>query len=367
MFRLFSIIAQQLILLLLSFEILSNNQFLTNRSILIKAADSEVVSTAKTGSWANCTTLESASNLRSGFDLSHPHSDIITISCVNIHYRIPKLTLSTVTSPIVIGVLSAASGDGPSRRRSIRSTWAYRRDDVFFIVAGKWEDIKDEYYNYNDLLWLDKEEIYVTETSILTFKTESFFAIIYKQLMPMDSSSNSRNPNFLFKTDDDSYIDVAKLHEALLEEESTKDSNYWGKCNDGGWKPHRNNVIPWQKKWYISYETYPEPTYPAYCQGAGYALSRQFLDCAIGKKHVERIRYMPNEDVAIGLLAERCNISPQNDDRVWIRWQIEDDEEEDPGVTMSGKIVQHYVKTEEEMRGHHKSCTGVYGPYLYSQ
>jgi hypothetical protein len=68
---------------------------------------------------------------------------------------------------------------------------------------------------------------------------------------------------------------------------------------------------------------------------------------------------MPNEDVAVGLLAERCQIQPIHDDRIYIRW---DPEEELPDMTE--KIVQHYVTTEEQMRGHHQSCTGVRGPIV---
>ena len=88
-------------------------------------------------------------------------------------------------------------------------------------------------------------------------------------------------------------------------------------------------------------------------------MSRRFLDCAVGLGHISKIRYQPNEDVAIGLLAERCNIKPKNNYGVLIRY-----EDENEPITMHKKIVQHYVKTEEEMRLHHKDVTGVLGPRL---
>ena len=84
----------------------------------------------------------------------------------------------------------------------------------------------------------------------------------------------------------------------------------------------------------------------------GFALSRKFLGCAIGQNHAAQIRYMPNEDVAVGMLAERCNIQATSDERVWIRF----DEEED-GMNMDERIIQHYVKTEEDMMLFHKSIT----------
>lgn len=61
---------------------------------------------------------------------------------------------------------------------------------------------------------------------------------------------------------------------------------------------------------------------------------------------------MPNEDVAVGMLAERCDIEASSDERVWIRY----DEEED-GINMDERVIQHYVKTEEEMNLFHKSVT----------
>jgi len=309
----------------------------------------------KTGSWQNCTSLSENQRIQRRTE-KHPDSSFTTISCEKVHYRIPKI-LRTTSSDVVIGILSAAAGDGPTRRKSIRSTWGYRKEYVFFIVAGSWKDIAEEYQEHMDLLWIDKEEIYVTETSVLTLKTETFFSVMYS--LVMQNNENDSGPSYLFKTDDDSYVNIKKLHKALLDEtrERISSLDYWGKCNSGGWKPHRNQEIEWQKKWYISYETYPEKEYPPFCQGAGFALSRKFLDCAIGQGHVARVRYMPNEDVAIGLLAERCGIQNTDDDRVWIRFKGDT-------LTMENKIIQHYVKSEDHMRLHHRSATGARGPEI---
>lgn len=345
--------------------------------------------TRKTGSWANCreeghfkslTTAKEEllkrrhhsvgdeivhhhsvgydANADTNSDTTHPDSDMVTISCTRIHYRVPKESVNFILNynnfnseekePIIIGVLSAASGEGPSRRKSIRSTWAYRKRNIFFIVAGPWDEIEYEYETYGDMIWIDKEEVYVTETSVLTFKTESFVAVMYNSFMKDEASP----VKYLFKADDDSYVDLEKLYRVLL---GKNDLDYWGKCNKGGWKPHRDE----SNKWYISRKTYPEPEYPPFCQGAGIAMSRRFLDCAVGLGHISKIRYQPNEDVAIGLLAERCNIKPKNNYGVLIRY-----EDENEPITMHKKIVQHYVKTEEEMRLHHKDVTGVLGPRL---
>jgi len=307
-----------------------------------------------TGSFANCTSSPQNQSKRN--KENHIDSSFTTISCEEIHYRMPKKS-GLHSAEIIIGVLSGASGDGPARRKSIRSTWGYRKEYILFIVAGPWDDIAEEYQHNGDLFWIDKEEIYITETSVLTLKTESFISVMYELFIQNHQSRSV--PAYVFKTDDDSYVNLKYLHKVLLEETSKEISSmdYWGKCNDGGWKPHRNHEVEWQKKWYISYEIYPESEYPPYCQGAGFALSRKFLDCAFGQGHAAQIRYMPNEDVAIGLLAERCGIKATNDDRIWIRWKGRQ-------LTMRNKIVQHYVKNENVMRMHHLSATGLRGPIL---
>ena len=118
------------------------------------------------------------------------------------------------------------------------------------MVAGPWDAIKYEYNRHKDLLWIEKDEIYITETSVLTFKTESFVSVMYEKFM---KGAENYSAAYLFKADDDSYVDLIKLYRALLDEPKSHnyEINYWGKCNKGGWKPHRDK----SNKWYISKES----------------------------------------------------------------------------------------------------------------
>lgn len=68
-----------------------------------------------------------------------------------------------------------------------------------------------------------------------------------------------------------------------------------------------------------------------------------FLQWTFGNNHAEHIRHMPNEDVAMCMLAERCHAIDASDDRVRIGLDSE------PAVDMKISIVQHYVKSVEEM------------------
>jgi len=321
------------------------------------SAPSHVNVESGTGSWANCSSPKESTWEERKHHLTrwekHRDSSYTSISCTGIHYRIPGRSLHDIQfseQTMVIGVLSGASGEGPNRRRNIRSTWASGRSNVLFVVAGPWSQIEEEYEKHGDLLWLDMDEIYLTEISHLTFKTESFFSILYERVV-----SKSESVQYLFKTDDDSYVALEKLYYVLLKANWGDDGlDYWGKCKADA-KPHRNQVVEWQKKWFIPYEVYTFDHYPTFAMGAGYALSRKFLSCAFGnKQHAARIRYMPNEDVAVGMLAERCNVKCTNDNGVWIRYDKAVD-----GINMDRRIVQHYVKSEEEMRIFHNSLPSI--------
>ncbi len=208
----------------------------------------------QTGSFANCTydMATSTPPSRTKPVSSHPDASVVYISCREIHFRAPLSTIEKGGIPIVVGVLSGAGGKGPIHRDSIRATWARDRKGVYFIVAGPWEDIEEEYNDYRDLIWIDEEEIYEGEESVLPFKTETFLYIMNKYTL-----EGKAGFEYLFKTDDDSYVDLTKLENELLGKD---DVYYWGCCTDNHFKPLRHISM----KWRISFELYPEEYYPKY-------------------------------------------------------------------------------------------------------
>jgi hypothetical protein len=270
---------------------------------------------------------------------------------------------------IVVGVLSGAGGKGPSLRQAIRDTWASHdgkggtEESVFFLVAGPWQDVKDEYEEHKDLLWIDEEEVYDGEKSVLTFKTLSFASIVHDLAQELSLSYK-----FAFKTDDDSYIHIGNLHKLLIEESHDPAYDYWGWCQRKQFYPLRGE----EKKWAVSYETYPETSFPRYCQGAGFALSRRFLECSGGEgQHIAKARFMPFEDVAMGLIAQRCDVTPTmvEDERMIHMYRTDTSEERNrvnlgkakidesklPPPDMEGRIVQHRIHNVKDMKLHHQS------------
>ena len=268
--------------------------------------------------------------------------------------------------PILVGVLSAAGGKGPERRNYIRSTWAGDFTGTIFLVAGPWEEIEKEYMFYRDMIWIDEKEAYEGEDSVLTYKTISYFTIAQMfAKKPEDGGLKHA-----IKTDDDSYVNIGALQKMLLGPEG-QHMHYYAHCPDYQLAPLRDREM----KWKVSFETYPEPMFPLYCQGAGFGLSRTVLDCLVSGHHVSNFRYIPFEDVSIGILAERCGYAPKMiknkgikpfradtpKERGCVRKNIpmtkcyKDDPEWPPTPEMESTLVQHRVDTKEDMENIHKS------------
>jgi len=244
----------------------------------------------------------------------------VIISGKEIVYDFPKII--TTWSGIVFGILSGGKGSF-EKRQSIRDTWCLKQN-CLFIVAGSFEDIKQEYEENQDILWLNIPEGYLT----LTYKTQVFMHAV---------QTNIDKLAYALKTDDDSFIFVERLKKELTK---TK-PDYWGRIFQ--------NVAPIRNpnhKWYISLEKYPDKYFPDYCSGAGYALSTSFLTCAVAK--LETMPFMKWEDVATGMLAKRCNIPVHNAGKKVHNYPSN-------SADTSGVIIQHYVTTKEEMIRYHNS------------
>ena len=298
----------------------------------------------------------------------------VTISCKQIPFRAPLTAFHNDQLQILVGVLSSAGGSGPARRQSIRSTWAstHTNNGVFFLVAGPWEDIQEEYHTYNDLLWIDEEEVYDGERSVLTYKTYAFIAIAHAT-----ATKYKYTYTHLFKTDDDSYADLNALRSELnynvtprkcsRYEDATCTHDFVGQCQLLHHRVHREE----EYKWPLRESSYPEPWFPLYCQGAGFAISHKFASCIANHRHIDNIRFMPFEDVAVGMLAERCGIIPEwpstgkvkvdryKSEEARLRTRMGNKNVDDliaPAACMKNTIVQHRIIDEDDMRDHHEAA-----------
>lgn len=324
---------------------------------LISPESNSTALSQTTGSFSNCK-LEDKDLLRNWDKIfsTKMYTGVLQVSCKLIGYRVSNKFQNAES--IITGVLSKNSNKGEIRRDSIRSTWANGHENVYFIVAGPWDDIEHEFRKYGDLLWIDEKEVYNGEESVLTLKTYSFIAVV-----GIMASKFNFDFTHIFKTDDDSYVDLHALRKELF----FHNRHYIGHCQ----KEKKKVIRDASYKWSMSIATYPEEYFPKYCQGAGFALSRNFVSCAYSQRHIAETRFMPLEDVAVGILAERCAFDPTESvtgeiklsrfNSMEARESFNQNDKKQSAILvplfacMTARIVQHRVIDEHDMEELHKT------------
>ena len=140
-------------------------------------------------------------------DPKNENQDIIEDSAVvsghNVTYKLPRKTFHELSSKqdngVVVGVLSARQHRG--ERNNIRETWSFGRKNVFFILAGDWEDVEEEFLEHEDIIWISTREGYYK----LTWKTQALIVAMEKHM---------KNFRHILKTDDDAYVHLGALEHA---------------------------------------------------------------------------------------------------------------------------------------------------------
>lgn len=184
------------------------------------------------------------------------------------------------TIDLITGVISKSPHK--NARHSIRGTWADERQGrVFFVVAGPWEDIQEEFFEYGDILWLNMIE----DKSLSANKVQFFLHAVDTHVESYD---------YVMKTTDDTYVWLDDVEHHL---ESSK-ADYWGTCHT------RDSSLSSDGK---SLQ---------YAHSMGYVLSREFNECAAS--HIATLGLMDTkDDVATGELAELCGVTCQEDGWDW--------------------------------------------------
>eukprot|EP00984_Skeletonema_dohrnii_P006780 scaffold2419_cov126-Skeletonema_dohrnii-CCMP3373.AAC.6 len=278
---------------------------------------------ARTGTFANCTRNVENNTVIFGED----NGRSATVSCRTIRFA-----------------AEASSFVGKSGwRKTIRATWA-ANSTVFFVIAGSWNDIKEEYHEYKDIIWIDMQESF----RLITYKISMFF-----QVVNMMASELNLTYSHVLKTDDNSYVALGRL-EQLVKREDPKHLDYWGHTHSKYVKPIRDP----ENRYYESLDQYPEPYYPPYVTGSAILLSRKTVECVT--KTMQEARFLDMEDVFIAIVAARCGYVPTHSNFVRVyrdsmhanRWTTEHDTQE---VTMKNTIVQHHILSPGDMVAHHES------------
>ena len=97
-----------------------------------------------------------------------PGSGYMGAECSNLHYQVKTSIISNPQVFSVVGVLSAVPNT--LEQDAIHNGWSEWTKNVFFVVAGLWEFIEQEYNHYNNIIWVDTKEAYMWERSELIVK-----------------------------------------------------------------------------------------------------------------------------------------------------------------------------------------------------
>lgn len=213
---------------------------------------------------------------------------------------------------IVFGILSAPNNF--AARQAIRATWG-KGEALFFVLGGEYSsEINLELQTFHDMVFLDAPEDYRSGLTRKTMLIIHVYHYLYNaHCKDEDWTTKSNCYDYLFKADDDSYVNTTQLRLEL----SSKDPKtlepiaFYGEPSVKT-EPERNI----SSRFYISQEEYSGKFYPTYAFGMGYALSSPLAACA--SRQMQKVRkQLPWEDVAIGGLVKKCGFK-----LTWANWSL---------------------------------------------
>ena len=313
-----------------------NDIVLSTKSVAEKASLLDEAD-LKTGAFANC------SDHRGFLNASQPYDGQLTISCHTFGYRAPVHALKESHGADGLQLLVGVLSNNATMRQTIRETWgsALRaKHQVFFLVANQdFKSIEAEYEKESDLLWLDMENNYYK----LTYMTSAMLTIFHRHA----------TYTHILKTDDDCYVHVDRVMKYL--EQLSPSVHYLGHMPQLEPLRDTEEVSERYRKYILSREDYPFPYFAPYAAGPGYIVTPTMNECVV--REISMIRYMPFEDVFVGLLAERCGIECYRSNlvipEIENRWGVEVEGSSDK------ILVQHHMTHSSElMKAYHKNPRG---------
>ena len=242
---------------------------------------------------------------------------------------------------VIVGILSAAAN--VEKRQWIRSTWfkyggSWR--GMFITAAlsdnsdGVLRKLEAEQSQFGDLLIVDLQEHY----SLLPLKASTLIHF-----------SDIINVPYMFKTDDDAYVNIPLLMRTL---EISPRTGLYGGFIMRDRKPERNPCL-----WQVSREIWPWDSYPPFAAGTGYILSNDVTQCA--SRRFDNSRYNPNEDVYVSALVEDCNFNATSIPYIYCCDEGGDgkqffDTDQQMWYPFTKVLIKHYVRTYKEMQNYYK-------------
>lgn len=223
--------------------------------------------------------------------------DIFLINPINLKCDDHKQSILFVSF-----IVSAVSNF--EQRNAIRTTWAGPNEHArFFFLLGKSQDnnlneiIYEENKQHGDILQANFLDTYRN----LTLKT--LFGLKWISLY-------CSNAKFIMKVDDDMVLNM-KWIVKYFSSQTNANKTMYGLVKEET-KPFREK----ESKFYVTKEEYEKEFYPKYCLGAFYLLTIDLVEPMLNlTSHVKPFVF---EDVYVGMLANRIEVSFKNFANYWM-------------------------------------------------
>ena len=209
-------------------------------------------------------------------------------------------------NPTVLFLVTSHSSN-TKRRRSIRETWG-NQAKYFNIFKKKYNLTYEVYFNVGTGKDKEKAEQIKQESRqhgdvMIVNREEDFYDLTRRVMATFKWSAQNCNYTYLFKMDDDIFINIPNVLSFLSNSTFTysRSGIYAGDMNRNA-RVNRNE----RSKYLVSYEEWPAETYPPYCSGGGFALSRTAIEKII--PYFDWINPYKIDDAYVGILIQRARI-----------------------------------------------------------
>lgn len=206
------------------------------------------------------------------------------------------------TSPSRLLILVKSDASNTAQRMAIRQTWGNITDQSVKIVflIGYYSIVEDiiefEVNRHKDILQGEFVDVYRNNLN----KT----VMAYRWTV-----DNCLNTQYFFFVDDDFFVNVRYITHYLASKSVQSIRNLFIGHAIINAKPFREK----SSKWYITLQEYPYDKYPPYLSGGAILISTKVAKQL--KTAFPYVQYIDIDDVYLGMVAKKLNITPLDDDR----------------------------------------------------
>ncbi|KAL1807209.1 hypothetical protein ACET3Z_030277 [Daucus carota] len=195
-----------------------------------------------------------------------------------------------------IGIISA--GNHFAERMAVRKSWmqhkSIKSSNVvarFFVAMHKKKDV-------NAVLM--KEAHYFGDIVVVPYM-DNYDLVVLKTLAICEYGVRTVAAKYIMKCDDDTFVRLDAVVKEVKKAREDK-SLYLGNINYN-FKPFRRG------KWAVTYEEWPELSYPPYANGPGYIISSDIASYVLSRFEKHKLRLFKMEDVSMGMWVNKFNKS----------------------------------------------------------